>query len=158
MFLGWKGIRVRLRWSSEVEKRHDFLCSSFLSSLLRFFDGKLSCGKYCGVCHVDAEKEQQCLAAGVACRYTTHIVVLFLIFETSLHNGGAQCTDNSSGRLCVFTLLGIAQTCNIDVIIFVAQQPSDMRAGVNKLCGEVRSVGLDMGTSYYGSTPFSDEM
>ena len=58
----------------------------------------------------------------------------------------------------MFTLLGIAQTCNIDVIIFVAQQPSDMRAGVNKLCGEVRSVGLDMGTSYYGSTPFSDEM
>ena len=25
----------------------------------------------------------------------------------------------------------------------MAQQPSDMRAGVNKLCGEVRSVGLD---------------
>ena len=25
----------------------------------------------------------------------------------------------------------------------MAQQPSDMRAGVNKLCGQVRSVGLD---------------
>ena len=25
----------------------------------------------------------------------------------------------------------------------MSQQPSDMRAGVNKLCGEVRSVGMD---------------
>ena len=94
--MGWKGIRVRLRWSSEVEKRHDFLCSSFLSSLLRFFNGKLSCGKYCGVCHVDAEKEKQCLAAGVACRYPAYAVVLFLIAETALHGGRAQSADYPS--------------------------------------------------------------
>ncbi len=57
----------------------------------------LSGSKYSSVCALYAEKEQQCLAAGVACRYTTHIVMLFLISETSLHDGGAQCADNSSG-------------------------------------------------------------
>ena len=61
------------------------------SLLLLFFYGKLSGGKYSSVCALYAEKEQQFLAAGIACRYTTHIVVLFLISETSLHDGGAQC-------------------------------------------------------------------
>ena len=65
-------------------------------SLLLFFDGKLSCGKYRGVCHVDAEKEQQCLAAGVACRYPAYAVVLFLIAETALHGGRAQSADYPS--------------------------------------------------------------
>ncbi|MDE6526921.1 MAG: hypothetical protein K2L75_06655 [Muribaculaceae bacterium] len=32
-----------------------FLRSLFLSPLLLFFDGELSGGKRCGVCHVDAE-------------------------------------------------------------------------------------------------------
>ncbi|MDE7237452.1 MAG: hypothetical protein K2N66_06480, partial [Paramuribaculum sp.] len=40
-------------------------------------------GKRCGVCHVDAEKEQQSLAAGVACRYPANAVVLFLIAEAA---------------------------------------------------------------------------
>ena len=62
-----------------------------------FFDGKLSGRKYSCVCTLYAEKEQQCLAAGIACRYTTYIVVLFLIPETSLHDDGAQCANNSSG-------------------------------------------------------------
>ena len=35
-FLSWTRISDRLRRSSEVEKRHDFLCSSFLTSLLLF--------------------------------------------------------------------------------------------------------------------------
>ena len=36
----------------------------------------------------------------------------------------------------------------------MAQHPSDMRAGVNKLCGQVRSVGLDPwnGDVYVGSS------
>ncbi|MGM9817006.1 MAG: hypothetical protein ACI304_08145, partial [Lepagella sp.] len=95
-FFGLKGISDRLRWSSEVGNRHDFLCSSILSSLLLFFDGKLPRGKYSGVCHVDAEKEQQCLAAGVACRYPAYAVVLFLIAEAALHGGRAQSADNPS--------------------------------------------------------------
>ena len=73
------------------------LCPAFSSLLPLFFYGKLSGSKYSCVCALYAEKEQQCLAAGVACRYTTHIIVLFLIPETSLHDGGAQCADNSSG-------------------------------------------------------------
>ena len=73
------------------------LCPAFSSLLPHFFDGKLSGSKYSCVCALYAEKEQQCLAAGIACRYTTHIVVLFLISETSLHDGGAQCANNSSG-------------------------------------------------------------
>ena len=73
------------------------LCPPFSSLLPLFFDGKLSGSKYSSVCALYAEKEQQCLAAGVACRYTTHIVMLFLISKTSLHDGGAQCADNSSG-------------------------------------------------------------
>ena len=73
------------------------LCSLFSSLLPLFFYGKLSGSKYSSVCALYAEKEQQCLAAGFACRYTTHIVVLFLISETSIHDGGAQCADNSSG-------------------------------------------------------------
>ena len=66
-----------------------------MSVLLLFFNGKLPRGKYRGVCHVDSEKEQQCLAAGVACRYPAYAVVLFLIAETALHGGRAQCTDYS---------------------------------------------------------------
>ena len=73
------------------------LCPAFSSLLPLFFYGKLSGSKYSCVCALYAEKEQQCLAVGVACRYTTHIVMLFLISETSLHDGGAQCADNSSG-------------------------------------------------------------
>ena len=73
------------------------LCPAFSSLLPLFFYGKLPGRKYSCVCALYAEKEQQCLAAGVACRYTTHIVMLFLISETSLHDGGAQCADNSSG-------------------------------------------------------------
>ena len=73
------------------------LCPPFFSLLPLFFDGKLSGSKYGSVGALYAEKEQQCLATGVACRYTTHIVVLFLISETSLHDGGAQCANNSSG-------------------------------------------------------------
>ena len=73
------------------------LCPSFFSLLPLFFDGKLSGSKYSRVCALYVKKEQQCLAAGVACRYTTHIVMLFLISETSLHDGGAQCANNSSG-------------------------------------------------------------
>ena len=73
------------------------LCPAFSSLLPLFFNGKLSGSKYSSVCALYAEKEQQCFAAGVACRYTTHIVVLFLISETSLHDGGAQCANNSSG-------------------------------------------------------------
>ena len=73
------------------------LCPPFSSLLSLFFDCTLSGSKYSRVCALYAEKEQQCLAAGVACRYTTHIVVLFLISETSLHDGRAQCADNSSG-------------------------------------------------------------
>ena len=73
------------------------LCPEFSSLLPLFFDGKLSGSKYSRVCALYAEKEQQCLAAGVACRYTTHIVVLFLISEAALHGGRAQCPDYSSG-------------------------------------------------------------
>ena len=62
-----------------------------------FLRWQVAGSKYSSVCALYAEKEQQCLAAGVACRYTTHIVMLFLISETSLHDGGAQCADNSSG-------------------------------------------------------------
>ena len=45
---------------------------------------------------MDAEKEQQCLAAGVACRYPAYAVVLFLIAETTLHVGRAQSADYPS--------------------------------------------------------------
>ena len=57
---------------SEGANRRGISCPPFLSLLLLFFYGKLPGGKYGGVCHVDAEKELQCLAAGVACRYTAH--------------------------------------------------------------------------------------
>ena len=73
------------------------LCPPFSSLLPLFFYGKLSGSKYSCVCALYAEKEQQCLAAGVACRYPADTVVLFLISETSLHDGGAHCADNSSG-------------------------------------------------------------
>ena len=73
--------------------------------LLLFFYGVLPCGKYGGVCHVDAEKEQQCLAAGVACRYTADAIVLFLIAEAALHGGRAQCPDYSPG--CAYVSLFI---------------------------------------------------
>ena len=56
----------------------------------------MSCGKYRGVCHVDAEKEQQCLAAGVAGCDPSYAVVLFLIAEAALHGGRAQCADYPS--------------------------------------------------------------
>ena len=46
---------------------------------------------------MDAEKEQQSFAAGVACRYPANAVVLFLITETALHGGRAQSPDYSSG-------------------------------------------------------------
>ena len=46
---------------------------------------------------MDAEKEQQCLAAGVACSYPADTVVLFLISEAALHGRRAQCTDYSPG-------------------------------------------------------------
>ncbi len=36
-----------------------------MALLLLFFYGELPRGKYGGVCHVDAEKEQQCLAASL---------------------------------------------------------------------------------------------
>lgn len=68
-----------------------------MALLLLFFYGELPRGKYGGVCHVDAEKEQQCLAAGVACRYTADAIVLFLIAEAALHGGRAQCPDYSPG-------------------------------------------------------------
>ena len=45
---------------------------------------------------MDAEKEQQCLAAGVACRYPAYAVVLFLIAEAALHGGRAQGADYPS--------------------------------------------------------------
>ena len=43
---------------------------------------------------------------------------------------------------------------NENNMFVMAQQPSDMRAGVNKLCGQVRSVGLDPanGDVYAGSS------
>lgn len=65
--------------------------------LFLFFYGELARGKYGGVYHVDAEKEQQCLAAGVACRYTADAIVLFMIAEAALHGGRAQCPDYSPG-------------------------------------------------------------
>ena len=46
------------------------LCPPFSSLLSLFFDCTLSGSKYSRVCALYAEKEQQCLAAGVACRYT----------------------------------------------------------------------------------------
>ena len=97
-FFGWFGHNEESPtdwWSSKFSMV--LLCPPFSSLLPLFFDGKLSGSKYSCVCALYAEKEQQCLAAGVACRYTTHIVVLFLISETSLHDGGAQCANNSSG-------------------------------------------------------------
>ena len=61
------------------------LCPAFSSLLPFFFYGKLSGSKYSCVCALYAEKEQQCLAAGVACRYPADTVVLVMISETSLH-------------------------------------------------------------------------
>ena len=74
--------------------------------LLLFFYGKLSGGKDSSVCHVDAEKEQQCLATGVACRYPANAIVLFLIAEAALHGGRAQCPYDPSccADTCVFIL------------------------------------------------------
>ena len=46
---------------------------------------------------MDAEKEQQRLAAGVACSNPADTVVLFLVSEAALHGGRAQCPDYSSG-------------------------------------------------------------
>ena len=59
------GTLIRLRGVSKVQTQYDFSRSSFMALLLLFFYGELPRGKYGGVCHVDAEKEQQCLAAGV---------------------------------------------------------------------------------------------
>ena len=106
-FLRGTDAKIRLRCASEVENRHDFLSPSFLSLLLLYFDGKLPRGKYRGVCHVDSDKEQQCLAAGGASRYPAYGVVLFLIAEAALHGGRAQCADYSpcgaySGVLILF--------------------------------------------------------
>ena len=76
--------------------------------LLLFFYGELPRGKDGGVCHVDAEKEQQCLAAGVACSYTANAIVLFLIAEAALHSGRAQSPDYSSGSAYVsIVILGL---------------------------------------------------
>ena len=97
-FFGWFGHNEKSPtdwWSSKFSMV--LLCPPSFSLLPLFFYGKLSSSKYSRVCALYAEKEQQCLASGVVCRYTTHIVVLFLISETSLHEGGAQCADNSSG-------------------------------------------------------------
>ena len=84
----------------------DCLCTPFLPLLLLFFYGKLSGGKDSSVCHVDAEKEQQCLATGVACRYPANAIVLFLIAEAALHGGRAQCPYDPSccADTCVFIL------------------------------------------------------
>ena len=46
---------------------------------------------------MDAEKEQQSLAAGVACSNPADTVVLFLVPEADLHGGRAQSPDYSSG-------------------------------------------------------------
>ena len=82
------------------------LCPPFLPLLLLFFYGKLPGGKYGGVCHVDAEKELQCLAAGVACRYAAHAIALFLIAEAALHCCRAECANDSAccADTCVFFL------------------------------------------------------
>ena len=94
-FFGWFGHNEESPtdwWSSKYSMV--LLCPAFSSLLPLFFDGKVSGSKYSRVCALYAEKEQQCLAAGVACRYPADTVVLFLISETSLHDGGAQCADN----------------------------------------------------------------
>ena len=84
------------------------LCSAFSSLRPLFFDGKLSGSKYSCVCALYAEKEQQCLAAGVACRYPADTVVLFLISEAALHGGRAQCADYSSGGANVDVFLTLS--------------------------------------------------
>ena len=58
-------------WSSKFSMV--LLCPPFSSLLPLFFDGKLSGSKYSRVCALYAEKEQQCLAAGVACRFSHEI-------------------------------------------------------------------------------------
>ena len=95
------------------------------SLLPLFLYGKLLGSKYSCVCALYAEKEQQCLAAGVACRYTPHIVVLFLISETSLHDGGAQCANNSSGgaNVDVFFLWLWTFADKTGVMLFSVQYP-----------------------------------
>ena len=82
------------------------LCPLSFSLLPLFFDGKLSGSKYSRVCALYAEKEQQCLATGVACRYPANAIVLFLIAEAALHGGRAQCPYDPSccADTCVFIL------------------------------------------------------
>ena len=57
---------------------------------------------------MDAEKEEQCLAAGVACSNPANAIVLFLIAEAALHSGRAQSPDYSSGSAYVsIVILGL---------------------------------------------------
>ena len=73
-FFGWFGHNEESPtdwWSSKFSMV--LLCPPFSSLLPLFFDGKLSGSKYSCVCALYAEKEQQCLAAGVACRFSHEI-------------------------------------------------------------------------------------
>ena len=73
-FFGWFGHNEESPtdwWSSKFSMV--LLCPPFSSLLPLFFDGKLSGSKYSRVCALYAEKEQQCLAAGVACRFSHEI-------------------------------------------------------------------------------------
>ncbi|MDE7153333.1 MAG: hypothetical protein K2O00_02700 [Muribaculaceae bacterium] len=53
-----------------------FSSSLLLWLSLLFFGGKLARCKYGSVCQVNAEKEQQCLAAGIARRYLLRLRLL----------------------------------------------------------------------------------
>ena len=52
------------------------------------------------------EKEHQCLAAGVTCRYPANAIVWLLIAKAALHGRRAQCPNDSSccADTCIFIL------------------------------------------------------
>lgn len=54
-------------------------------------------GEYGGVCHMDAEEQQQCLAETVAGCDTPHSIVLFLIPEAALHY---RCPEIAEDAAC----------------------------------------------------------
>ena len=60
------------------------------SLLFPLLVGYLSGCQRGGVGHMDAEEKLQCLAVSVARRYAHQVVVLLLIAETSLHDGGTE--------------------------------------------------------------------
>ena len=85
---------------------------------------------------MDAEEKLQCLAVSVARRYAHQVVVLLLVAEASLHDGGAETANytpcSSEIRMFIPWCRSLAYETGGDIVF--STESAILVVGINCIC------------------------